>query len=247
MAMIAMVTVAIGCGKATVLDDVNAVRTEQRMALNVLEMDSLMVELGQANLWERADIEYLLMNEDYLQSWTISEKVRYLNSQMKESPADRAPQDASLETIARKQYGSPNINGGLNIWDANASTLALTIASIGTVGDPRSPINYHDQTNGVINWNDASRAANGYYNTSALTDNAIEITNIVWLDPVSGDGNWLIGADVTVAGVTTNYNSTNPLIYDPVPGGVTIVGPMPGGFIEVLGNGTWPTPPPVDL
>lgn len=247
VALLTLVSVATGCSKATVLDDVGAVRTEERMALTAMELDSLMVQVDSTGLFDREALAALVCDEEKMSTWTVDEKVRYLNGIRKPETVNRTAQDAALETIAKRQYGNPNINGGLAVWDATADILTLTIASMGTTGDPRAPINYHNQSNGVINWNDASRAANGYFNQSVLTDTAIEITNIEYLYPVSGDGNWLIGASVTVAGVTTVYDAVNPLIYDPVPGGVTIVGPMPGGFVEVIGNGTWPVPPSIDF
>ncbi len=240
LALVMVSVMAVGCTKESTAVPMEMVELDKSL-LTEAEYDLVWVDLEQTHLWRYETLKAMLC-DSAASTWTVDERYAYLKEHMLEGLPDRNT-ETQMETTATKWQGNANINGGKYTWDASANTLAMVIASMGTVGDNRSPLNYHNNTNGQITWADASRAAQGYYNTSPATNNAIEITNIVWLSEMSGDGNWLIGADVTVGGVTTVYTDVNPLIYDPVPGGITIVGPMPGGFVEVVGNGSWPTPP----
>jgi hypothetical protein len=237
---IALIVFGTGCSK-DVSELAPSYANQDKVTLSESEFELVYADLEQTKLW-RYETLHAFACDSAFALMSVEERYAYLKEHMLEGLPERNT-EAQMETMASKYLGSTTVNGGRYVWDADAGTLALTLASMGTVGDPRSPLNYYDHTNGSITWVDASRAAQGYYNTSPTTNNAIEITNIVYLNQVSGDGNWLIGANVTVAGVTTVYDAANPLIYDPVPGGITIVGPMPGGYIEVVGNGTWPLPP----
>lgn len=184
-------------------------------------------------------------NSDVLKM-TADERLRYLLDRI---PHNRNTTETELESIARKSTGNPNINGSGAFWDASPGLYAQTVAQLGTTVDPGVPNNYYNAGTSAnkITLQDVTRAANGLFNTSF--NSTIEILLLECELPVSGD-NCLVKAIVQYEGVEYYYSNfpnpvnldddplndvpeLGPLVTDPVPGGVNLVGPMPGGITQV--------------
>lgn len=173
---------------------------------------------------------------------TVAEKLSLLTPYL----PNRNTAETEMETIARKQSGSPNVNGGGAFWDCSPALLAQTIAQLGTTVDGAAINNFYNAgaSATTITLSDVLRAANGVNNTAF--NGLIEIIDIVYEFEVSGDGNWLIGAVIVYNGVEylySNFEGTlGPLIYDPQDGGIYVVGPMPGGIVSIDVTGVYEAP-----
>jgi len=193
-------------------------------------------EVMKTSLWDRETIEYVLTCDG-----TPEEKYRMLE----QGASRNISEETGLETIARKNTGSVNVNGGQAYWDCSPSLLAQTISQVGTGVDPRAVNNYYNAGTSVntITMSDVLRAANGVNNTAF--NSIIEVVDIVFENEVSG-GNWLVGAVIVVDGIEyvySDFTGTNgSLIYDPQDGGAYLIGPMPLSITSVDITGQW-TPP----
>jgi hypothetical protein len=193
-------------------------------------------EIMKTGLWDQKTVKYALTCD-----CTPDEKLEML-----EHGASRnISEETGLETIARKNTGSVNVNGGQAYWDCSPSLLAQTISQVGTGVDPRAVNNFYNAGSSVntITMSDVLRAANGVNNTAF--DGIIEVADIVFKNEVSG-GNWLVGAVIVYDGQEYLYSdfsgNLGSLIYDPQDGGAYLIGPMPGGITSIDITGQW-TPP----
>lgn len=248
------------CQKESVMmpETTSTALIERSETLTQSQFDSLAIEVLPLDVWTITDLQKVISIENcdpVLMS--VSDKYSFLVSKLGTRSND------PIETIVRKSSGNPNINGGAAYWDCNLEILAMTIAQIGQTCDVNAPNNYHNTSTGatVINYSDVIRAANGVSNT-AFND-LINIEDIVYIYPLSGDGNWIVDVTLTYNGEyyifsDALYNSGEliegvtigqSLIYDPIDGGlngISIVGPMPGGITTILGTGLWPEPPVIE-
>lgn len=253
-------TIAVSCQKETISHATEVVVVDEGKVLSQSQFDSLVCAIEPLGYWDEQTLLRVVDVEGVsISPLTESEKYELLVSKLGD---DRV--DGPIETIVSKSSGNANINGGKSYWDCTPALLAQTISQIGQSCNAKAPNNYYTigSSATTITVSDVIRAANGVSNTSF--NDLINVEDIVYLYPVSGDGNWMVdvyltyqgqqyvfsdelmSSGETIPGVTIGWS----LIYDPIDGGlngISIVGPMPGGITEILGTGDWPTPPDFEL